>query len=1562
VVSAAIARATTPPTGFQETVVFNGLTNPTTVRFLPDGRVLVAEKSGLIKVFANLTAFTPTVVADLRTNVHNFWDRGLLGLAIDPNFASNNYIYVLYTFDAPIGGTAPTWGVAGATSDGCPSPPGATTDGCVVSGRLSRLQLNGNVAGPEQVLINDWCQQFPSHSIGSLNFGSDGYLYVSGGDGANFSYVDYGQAGGSTGSPTPKNPCGDPPAGVGGTEAPPTAEGGALRSQSPQRLSGDPVLLNGAILRVDPSTGAAAPGNPLSGSSSPNAQRIVGYGLRNPFRFTMKPGTNEVWIGDVGWNNFEEINRIPNPTNPSVNNFGWPCYEGVGIQGGYQAANLNICSGLYGQPGSVTAPFFTYSHFQNVVTGDGCPTGSSSISGIAFYNGTSYPTNYQGALFFADYSRKCLWVMFSDSTGTPDPTTRMGWESSAAGPVDLEMGPDGNLYYVDFDGGTIRRFDYLGPTAVATASPTAGAAPLTVEFDGSASMPGRPGDTITYAWDLDGDGQFDDSTDVKPMMTYTTNGLRNVRLRVTDNHGVSTVSSAIPISVNVSAPTATITAPDSTLTFQVGDVINFAGSAVDPQDGQLPPSALNWSVIIHHCPSNCHTHQYQTFSGVASGSFPAPDHDYPMYLEIQMTATDSQGLSSVASVLIYPQTVDLTFQSSPSGLQLAAGSTAGQAPFVKTVIIGSQNSVSAPSPQGSWSFTSWSDGGAQSHNLVAPSTPATYTATYTSTTGVPPPWLDLDIGAPPIAGSVSYASGTFTVKGSGDVFGTADAFHFVYQPWTGDGSIVARILSVQNTDSGAKSGIMIRESLTSQSTNVFLAMTPAVGIQFQYRAATGGVSTTQLTSSGVSPYWLKLVRSGTTFTAFKSTDGIVWTTVGSKTLTMASNVYIGMAVSSRNVSNLCASTVSNPSVTPNAGIPFVTLTDPASGSSLTSPASIPINAVASDDTNALNQVGFYAGATSIGSSPTSPYGMTWNTSAIGSYNLTARATDTAGNATISLPVFVTVNDPSVGLPSPWADRDIGAVGVGGSASFATSTFAAKGSGTDIWSTTDQFHYVYQALSGDGSVIARVSNIQNTNAWAKAGVMIRETLAANATNVFMAVSYSNGLTFQRRTATGAVTTNTAGAIVGVPYWVKLVRAGNTFTAFSSVDGAAWTQVGPAVTIPMSANAVAGLAVSSHVNTVLCTGTFDNVTVSAGSGGPTPTPTPATTASPTPTATATAAATATPSPTSTPTATPPATATASPTSTPTATPPATATASPTPTSTPTATGTPTLTPTATATASPPPTPTPTATPPATPTVTRTPTWTPTLTATATATASPSPTPPPTITQTFTPIPTSTPASTATLTPSRTSTATVPPTSTPTRTPTASPTPTPTPIPLPPPWQHQDIGAVGIPGTTTDSSGTFTVAGSGTDIGGGSDQLQYAYQAVTGDVTIIAHVASLTNTNPWAKAGVMIRETLNANAKNAMMAATPANGLDFQRRKTTGGGTNRNTVPGAAPRWLKLVRAGSSFTGYQSSDGATWTQVGTVTFSMNANVYVGLAVTSRTNSALCTSVMDSVSVTLP
>jgi len=540
------------PPGFSDTTVVSGLTFPTAVRFAPDGRIFVAEKQGLIKVFDNLADTTSSTYADLRTKVYNASDRGLLGIALDPNFITQPYVYALYTYDAPIGGIAPAW------RDACPSPPGPTLNGCVASARLSRLSVppNGGLA-QETVLINDWCQQYMSHSIGTIEFGPDGALYAGAGDSASFSFIDYGQKG------DPPNPCGDPPVPTGGTQTLPTAEGGSFRSQD-LRTPSDPVTLDGSLIRVDPATGAALSTNPLFGRSDANARRIVAYGFRNPFRFTFRPGTNEIWVGDVGGGPWEEIDRIVSPTDSNVEDFGWPCYDGPVRNKSFEALGANICTNLYAQTSAATTPYFAYNHTQKVVAGETCPTGSSATSGLAFTPVSHYPPPYDGALFFADYGRNCIWVMPAGANGLPDTTNVKTFAAQAATPVDLEIGPGGDLFYVDFGGGTIHRIQHTAgnqsPVAVATASPTSGPLPLTVTFDGRNSSDPDTGDTISYAWDLDGDGSFDDSALPSPTYTYTQNANVTFRLRVIDSHGASSTDTGT-VWPGDTPPHASISAP-----------------------------------------------------------------------------------------------------------------------------------------------------------------------------------------------------------------------------------------------------------------------------------------------------------------------------------------------------------------------------------------------------------------------------------------------------------------------------------------------------------------------------------------------------------------------------------------------------------------------------------------------------------------------------------------------------------------------------------------------------------------------------------------------------------------------------------------------------------------------------------------------------------------------------------------------------------------------------------------------------------------------------------------
>jgi glucose/arabinose dehydrogenase len=628
------ARASVLP-GFQETAVLTGLDGPTAIRFAPDGRIFVAERDGRLLAFSGLGDTTPDVVVDLEPNVTSFWDQGLLGLAIHPQFPTPAYVYVSYAVDAPAGQSPPVW------NDTCGDPEG---NGCPTRGRLSRFEVSANntLIGAEQVLIDTrLCVQFSTHTVGDLAFGPEGALYMSGGDGASFNVVDHGQDG---------NPCGDPMGGPGAADD----EGGALRSQD-LRTAGDPVSYDGALLRFDASgpTPVAWPSNPLVGGSAPDDDPIVAFGLRNPFRFAFRPGTGEVWIADVGWNDYEELNRMSSPLAP-VENFGWPCYEGGPggslAQPGYASTSLGlaICQNL--APADVVAPFYSYSHDEAVVPGNPCPIAGSSITAVAFYPGGSYPAEYHGAVFFGDSSRGCTWAMLPDAPGgTPNPANRRTFVWGSGVPLDLQIGPGGDLYWTDFENGRLVRIRYFSanqpPVAALAAAPTSGPAPLDVAFDASASSDADPGDVLGYAWDLDGDGIFDDPplADSRfAQATYTQPGAVTAAVRVTDLEGASDAAS-VQISVANGPPVPVITEPAPSLLWRVGSVVPFAGAALDPDEGELPASALAWRTLLHHCitPTDCHTHPQQTWQDVASGSFVAPDHSYPSFLELELTATDS---------------------------------------------------------------------------------------------------------------------------------------------------------------------------------------------------------------------------------------------------------------------------------------------------------------------------------------------------------------------------------------------------------------------------------------------------------------------------------------------------------------------------------------------------------------------------------------------------------------------------------------------------------------------------------------------------------------------------------------------------------------------------------------------------------------------------------------------------------------------------------------------------------------------------------------------------------
>ena len=393
------------PVGFSAQTVASGFNLPTAFAIAPDGRIFVAEKRGVVRIWKG-GALLAAPLIDLSAQVNDYSDRGLLGMTLDPAFASNGYIYLLRAYEA-------------TPSD----------DSGLRTARLSRFTVVGDTASPatEKIILGSLgsapCSQHPvgadcipqdwyGHGVGSVRFANDGTLFVSNGDASSWNDVN------------------DP----------------ALRSQNLD-------ILAGKLLRVDVN-GKGLPDNPFwDGNPDAARSKVWAYGFRNAFRFSVRPGSGNpgvVYAGDVGWNTTEEVDVVR-----KGGNYGWPCYEGSAVQPGYQFKS--VCQALYtavaGDPTKHKTPVVAYNH-----DGQG-----ASVTGGVFYTGSVYPSQYQGRYFFGDYARS--WIKHAgfdvNDTLTSGP---VDFDTGAEAAVDIQQGPDGLLYYLSIWTGEVRRYAYGTPT------------------------------------------------------------------------------------------------------------------------------------------------------------------------------------------------------------------------------------------------------------------------------------------------------------------------------------------------------------------------------------------------------------------------------------------------------------------------------------------------------------------------------------------------------------------------------------------------------------------------------------------------------------------------------------------------------------------------------------------------------------------------------------------------------------------------------------------------------------------------------------------------------------------------------------------------------------------------------------------------------------------------------------------------------------------------------------------------------------------------------------------
>lgn len=394
--SPADAQVSVPASAFQSIEISPLLNEPVAMAFAPDGRLFIAERAGIVKVVQNGSVISTFInlTDEVNYDPGSDNDRGLLGLALDPNFLSNRRVYLSYSVD-PVSGPPDSPGDV-ATFSRVTRYQGSAASGGNVADNATRTILIG--ATPPEGIPQCW----RSHSTGALRFGADGSLLIAHGDSAIFGPVD-------SGGGTPQCFTAQLFSGTG-------QDIGAFRSQMLDSM-------DGKILRVDPDTGNGISGNPFYNAASPASprSRLWVSGLRNPYRFNVRPGTGggkspgTLYIGDVGWNTYEEISAAKT----GGENFGWPCREGFAVNTPYSSVNLPTwgCAsiGTPGNPGTLTPPLIAIHHFNANSSVPIGTTGACVVAG-AFHSGNSYPSPWRGGFFYADNVTGAIRVLRTNAS------------------------------------------------------------------------------------------------------------------------------------------------------------------------------------------------------------------------------------------------------------------------------------------------------------------------------------------------------------------------------------------------------------------------------------------------------------------------------------------------------------------------------------------------------------------------------------------------------------------------------------------------------------------------------------------------------------------------------------------------------------------------------------------------------------------------------------------------------------------------------------------------------------------------------------------------------------------------------------------------------------------------------------------------------------------------------------------------------------------------------------------------------------------------------------------